>query len=141
MIKPRTALYRHYNLSGELLYIGISANAMKRIEEHKKSHWVQNITRIEIQYFDERDDAKKAESLAIKSEFPLFNIAHKPPPISEAEKLFERIYNNEDFGDQPIYFQNFDVLNGFIKAYKKYANRCDKQNKLTVQCLPRELQL
>lgn len=129
-MKARTALYRHFNSSGDLLYVGISACAMKRIAEHKNSSWVLDIARIELQYFEERGAAREAEKQAIKSEMPLFNKMDKPPPISEAEALFERVYNDEDFGDQAIYFQTFEVYLAFIKEYKKYARRRDKQKNL-----------
>jgi hypothetical protein len=47
----RTALYRHFDKDGNLLYVGVSLNAIERTISHRdKSPWYQDIARIEIEW-------------------------------------------------------------------------------------------
>jgi hypothetical protein len=70
----RTSLYRHYNATGELLYVGISLSAINRLYEHKNSVWFADITKVDIEQFETRMLAIDAETIAIRNEKPLFNI-------------------------------------------------------------------
>lgn len=73
----KTALYRHFDKDGNLLYVGRSVSAMRRLAEHKHSaHWFEQVARIEIQWFEAKGLAAEAEITAIKAEKPRFNIAH-----------------------------------------------------------------
>lgn len=70
-----TALYRHFNRTGELLYVGISLNALSRLDQHVKgSHWSRDIASVTIEWLDSTADALKAEQQAIDNEKPLHNI-------------------------------------------------------------------
>lgn len=70
-----THLYRHFDNSGKLLYIGVSFSALHRLAAHKEhSHWFKNIVRVEIEAFPSREDALRAERAAIISENPAHNI-------------------------------------------------------------------
>lgn len=70
-----TALYRHWNADGELLYVGISLSALGRLQQHNNaSHWANQIARVTIETFDTRDEAAEAERLAIANENPKHNI-------------------------------------------------------------------
>jgi predicted GIY-YIG superfamily endonuclease len=133
MNKPKTALYRHYNANGDLLYVGVSVSTMKRLAQHKKSPWVHDITRIDIQYFEDREDALKAEKEVIKAEKPLFNKAHKPRPLSLVEEIYELISNSteEELRTTPIYFKNPDVYFAFLGMYSKYAKRMEREKQKT----------
>jgi hypothetical protein len=67
-------LYRHFNSSGVLLYVGVSEKALARLQEHsRKSEWYQDITTITLQHFPTRREAETAELEAIKTENPLYN--------------------------------------------------------------------
>lgn len=70
----RTQLYRHFNAAGELLYVGISINAARRSKEHNKSSWFGEVSRIEIEWFETRESALKAEISMIRTEKPKYNI-------------------------------------------------------------------
>jgi len=70
-------LYRHFDQEGCLLYIGVSISALHRFVQHRAAEWFLRIKRVEIESFATREEALLAESAAIKSEKPLFNIAHK----------------------------------------------------------------
>lgn len=73
----RTALYRHWNADGELLYVGISLKPFQRLDQHKNnSHWYGDIANVSVEYFDTRSLAEDAERVAINKEKPLHNITH-----------------------------------------------------------------
>ena len=68
-------LYRHFSEEGELLYVGVSLSPVHRLVGHRKgSHWFGLIRRVEIEEFATREEALKAETVAIISEQPLHNI-------------------------------------------------------------------
>jgi predicted GIY-YIG superfamily endonuclease len=129
MIKNKTALYCHYNTEGTLLYTGISSNAMKRLEEHKQSPWILDISRIDIQYFESRQEARDAEKDIIKTKNPLFNKAHKQRLPTLVEEMYERISNSteEELRTTPIYFKNIEVYFAFLEVYSKHARKMNKQ--------------
>lgn len=70
----RTALYRLYDQSGRLLYVGISKDPDQRWKEHKQlSPWNREVSRGEVEWFTSRSAASVAEVAAIKSERPAHN--------------------------------------------------------------------
>lgn len=75
-----TELYRHFDSSGRLLYVGISLSTPQRLQQHMRgSKWAAEIERVEIERFPSRRDAIGAEIKAIISEKPLWNVAHNQP--------------------------------------------------------------
>lgn len=75
-MKPQ-ALYRHFDLSGALLYVGVTNRIPNRIKEHSKhSSWWSQIARIDIEHFPDRESVLKAEREAIINEKPKHNIQH-----------------------------------------------------------------
>ena len=87
----KTALYRHFDAAGVLLYVGISLSAMDRLAQHMRgSDWRDEIANVTVEWFPERSDALTAERIAIADEAPRFNQQHVPPqvallPIAEPE--------------------------------------------------------
>jgi Arm DNA-binding domain len=84
--EPACYLYRHYHPGGDLLYVGISLEPLRRQNSHvKRASWRDMICRILIEPFATREEALAAEELAIRSEFPKFNITHnnKRHPLQE----------------------------------------------------------
>lgn len=84
----KTALYRHFDEAGQLLYVGISLNSMKRLRQHSaKAHWFTEISRVEIEWLPTREQAIKAEAKAIHHEKPKWNVVRprhielRPVPI------------------------------------------------------------
>lgn len=70
-----TELYRHFDAHDNLLYVGISLSTVSRLSQHKDhSHWFKEISKVTIQRFTTREDALKAEMLAVGSENPKCNI-------------------------------------------------------------------
>jgi hypothetical protein len=79
-----TALYRHFNKEGRLLYVGVSLTAIKRLVEHRNGcAWYRQIARIEVEWFDTRDEALAAEAEAIRTEKPRYN-SHSGQKVSNA---------------------------------------------------------
>tara|TARA_R110000822_G_scaffold163776_3_gene304020 strand:- start:268 stop:726 length:459 start_codon:yes stop_codon:yes gene_type:complete len=77
-----TNLYRHYNTTGILLYVGISLSAIKRLSEHAiQSRWFNQIAVIKIEKFETKEEAQLAEKQAIEQEAPLFNIKMVPQKV------------------------------------------------------------
>lgn len=73
----RTALYRHFDAVGAVLYIGIATHPEKRAAQHRiESAWASKSHRVELEWFDTRREAMAAERAAIQAESPPFNVLH-----------------------------------------------------------------
>jgi len=71
-----TYLYRLWDSRGALLYVGVSNNWMRRLDQHAKGKdWSPQVVRVTTQAFDSREAALQAESSAIQLEGPIHNIA------------------------------------------------------------------
>lgn len=72
----KTCLYRHFDSADKLLYVGISLNSIKRLQQHRfNSNWFLQIARVEIEWHSTRVAALTAEAIAIARENPMWNIA------------------------------------------------------------------
>lgn len=72
-------LYRHFDADGKLLYVGVSLSAIRRLNDHKESHWFDDIARVHIEKFPDRQSVLEAERLAIHKENPLYNLKRPTP--------------------------------------------------------------
>lgn len=73
----RTALYRHFDAAGTLLYVGITKDPSKRAEQHRyHSQWFRFTADSSVEWFDARRTAADAERDAIRHERPVFNDTH-----------------------------------------------------------------
>lgn len=71
----RTAVYRLRDANGELLYVGISWSAAARIAAHRTSQsWWSEVATIDVEEFKSRGAALEAETRAIRTEHPRYNI-------------------------------------------------------------------
>jgi predicted GIY-YIG superfamily endonuclease len=71
MMTQEGYLYRHYDASGCLLYVGISIDPLKRQYQHfKTANWRALIQKITIETFASREAACEAEATAIRDEKP-----------------------------------------------------------------------
>lgn len=76
-------LYRHFDSSGTLLYVGVSLSALNRLAAHESgSHWYWRISRVEVTNCKTRQESLDAEVDAIVKEKPLFNIVHNKHGVS-----------------------------------------------------------
>jgi len=81
-------LYRHYDKSGNLLYVGISVSATRRYQQHIKSaKWALDVAFIEVEHYESRRRAEDAEAFAIQHENPMHNIKRPLPPYLQQERL------------------------------------------------------
>lgn len=79
-----THLYRHFDASGKLLYVGISLNVLGRLHQHRNlSPWFDRIASVTVEKFGTREGAIEAERRAINDENPEYNIALKPVPADD----------------------------------------------------------
>ena len=103
-----TNLYRHYDANNNLLYVGISLNAVYRLSQHKNgSAWYSEISKVEIEKFETREDAIKAERKAIKEESPKHNIRHKGYKVEkEHVKKSRKLLLNNLVTFKPVYSLN-----------------------------------
>lgn len=102
----RTALYRHFDAAGRLLYVGVSLNAINRLSQHRdNAHWFNDIARVTIKWLPTRSSALAAEAVAIATERPMHNIAGNCAPARElvawgvfhpASKRFDGWYFHRD---------------------------------------------
>jgi predicted GIY-YIG superfamily endonuclease len=68
-------LYRHFDENGLLLYVGMSANPVRRTRDHAGyEKWFSEIREIKMQPFESRSDALENERQAILIEKPKFNV-------------------------------------------------------------------
>lgn len=71
----RTALYRHYDAEGRLLYVGISDCLSARDKQHvATSRWHEQVARTETEWHPSRDEALDCERRAIINEVPQHNV-------------------------------------------------------------------
>jgi len=68
------ALYRHYGVNFNLLYVGISVSLLNRTSNHSNvSDWFQSVAHIAIEWYRNRDAALSVEKMAIFCERPKHN--------------------------------------------------------------------
>lgn len=75
----RTALYRLFNDSGQLLYVGISHKPDVRWGQHsEEKEWWPEVDRRAVEWHESRLSAERAELAAIVAEKPLHNKVGTP---------------------------------------------------------------
>lgn len=78
-----TSLYRFFNASGELLYVGITSRDVTRWESHAKTkEWWPAVAATTVEHYDSRSLAEAAEAEAIRTERPRHNVVHSGTPAS-----------------------------------------------------------
>lgn len=70
-------LYRFYSATGQLLYVGITANPPTRFKAHRRTKdWWSEVVGITLENYITREDLANAERRAIQVERPLHNVVH-----------------------------------------------------------------
>lgn len=68
------AVYRCFDVDGELLYIGSTVNLRSRIKQHYyQAPWWDNVSRVDAEPHDTIEAARYAEAVAIAAESPMMN--------------------------------------------------------------------
>lgn len=94
------ALYRFYDRTDVLLYVGVTADLPKRMKNHQKEKpWWLQISTIKIEPYETRAEVFEAEAEAIRTENPLYNSTHNTfvamAPVSPEQAV-------ADFADEII---------------------------------------
>lgn len=77
----RTALYRLYDASDQLLYVGIATDPKARWYRHASDKdWWGDVATREVEWFASREEASNAEITAIHKEKPTHNRTHNYTP-------------------------------------------------------------
>ena len=80
--RQEAVLYRCFDKSGALLYIGVTINHNKRFSQHEqKQPWWRDVDKITLVPYPERHLAMDAERAAIDAENPLHNVRRGFRPI------------------------------------------------------------
>ncbi|WP_399129634.1 GIY-YIG nuclease family protein [Actinacidiphila sp. ITFR-21] len=89
-MRERTALYRVYDTSDALLYVGISTDPERRWSEHagEKSWWEREAVRQTVEWYSTRAEAGRAESVAVRTEAPRRN---RVVPAADGSSSFRLI--------------------------------------------------
>jgi predicted GIY-YIG superfamily endonuclease len=81
-------VYRHFDASGKLLYIGMSSNAPARKRWHSRNApWFDQIASWTFEEFESRSAAMAAEKAAIEAERPLHNKTGLIKPARSTKRL------------------------------------------------------
>lgn len=71
-----TSLYRFFDATGNLLYVGITRQQKGRFNQHAATkEWWSEVASSTVEHFPTREDALRAEAEAIGTENPRYNIA------------------------------------------------------------------
>lgn len=82
------ALYRFFNATGDLLYVGITMNPASRWKSHRdEKPWWLEVTSITVEHHPDRASAEEAERQAIRSERPWYNLVHNPSTKADGERM------------------------------------------------------
>lgn len=136
-------LYRYFDASGTLLYVGISLHAAQRASEHRKDKaWWSDVASMTIQHLPTRSAALKAERVAIVNERPLHNVIHnrtttttpstsnkvESPPIvwlcDVCGGAIRDISTNEEFGYIQVR-RPVGKPRGIVEWWEVLHRRCD----------------
>ncbi len=129
-----TNLYRHYDSSDKLLYVGISVSAVNRLKEHiDSSKWTSDISTVKIESFPDRNSALLAEKLAIKTEKPIWNIIHNREEKKKIEKKKIEKKKIENSIDKFVEFSKHNEEQLEIqKSFHEYIRTIHADSKITI---------
>lgn len=86
------ALYRFYDASGVLLYVGITIDPGVRFKKHYSDKpWWTDIADIKIEQFPSRAAVLEAERNAIWHEHPLHNVVHHEAAVALRKAQYDKV--------------------------------------------------
>lgn len=98
-IPEDNALYRHYDATGRLLYVGITNNPGSRWKGHRDKPWWLYVDTTRIERFGSRAEVEAAEAAAIKAERPWWNITHNDSMLGYRNRCLTAMRFHEDWRD------------------------------------------
>ena len=88
MGKGPTSLYRLHDAQGGLLYVGIAGNPGRRFQEHAGTKpWWGQVSWVSVEHYETRTEAEAAETEAIQTERPKYNVAQVTEPLSGLPRI------------------------------------------------------
>lgn len=125
----KTGLYRYFNESSELLYIGIATNPLKRAITHRREKsWYPKIAKANLEWIPTRESAFSVEHRSIRYENPKYNsvgksvydLAIRPTDLFiEAFLVHLRTKAIDWRGRLPYSRLNSDTFDSFLSCYEK----------------------
>jgi predicted GIY-YIG superfamily endonuclease len=131
---PSTTLYRYYDADGSLLYVGITDSISRRAHQHhKNAQWHEFAVSAKLEHFQNRDDALRAESKAIREEEPVYNIAGS----NQFDRDYEQHWLDLKAGDlkDPIHLDVLQYIVDGIQSCKVDELSSDKIKSFFTDCL------
>jgi len=82
-------VYRVMDAAGNLLYVGCSVNAFKRIQQHKAEHqpWFPDAASVDIEQYADFTSGRLVEALVIAEEKPIWNRAQESMALVRGRHL------------------------------------------------------
>lgn len=68
------AVYRFYDIDGDLLYVGVAWNPHRRWSTHRRAEWWQMVRRVEVDVYRDEVTALAVERAWIRNAMPRFNV-------------------------------------------------------------------
>jgi len=118
-----TALYRFYNTTDELLYIGISNAVPRRFDQHEDTKpWYTQVTRVTVEHHPTRLIALSKEESAIKQERPKYNIIHnrgsRAEPTGAGRWTFQHRYSGYEWKEDLHLYPELDCSSVVDEYYE-----------------------
>lgn len=125
------ALYRFFDASGDLLYIGITLNPAGRWKQHREDKpWWEEVADITIETHPDRPSVLEAERKAIIAEHPRYNKTHNtrptPKPATEQRLAWACCECDRDILGSDGYLQvgcTGAELSEIQKAHREYEEQ------------------
>lgn len=82
-----TGVYRFFDVSGDLLYVGITNSISVRWNDHAAAKaWYADIHSMTVVWYKDEATASAVERHAIGTEMPRYNVMHNPNPPEPARR-------------------------------------------------------
>lgn len=81
-LPERTVVYRLFDFTGRLLYVGIAVDISRRLGKHRRDKtWWPQVSYATLSWYADRPLAEDDELRAIRLEAPVFNIQGRGGPL------------------------------------------------------------
>lgn len=94
-------LYRAYRADGRLLYVGVTSSGMRRLKEHAVARaWWPEVESFRISHYASRGELLAGELVAIRTEYPLYNVKDADLPQRELRPVSLAAYRKRKVAEQ-----------------------------------------
>jgi predicted GIY-YIG superfamily endonuclease len=110
-------LYRFFDATGRLLYVGITVHLPNRLTDHRHGKpWWTDVTRITLEHHPDRNAVLHAERVAIQKEHPKWNVIHNTQSLTQPAEITPQLCAE----DMPDDCHDFCVKQGIASIYYPY---------------------